>query len=47
MTGWTFRVQELEDDLILRPESGVAGIVQDELGNTYDLAGPGCSNYKP
>jgi len=26
------------------PESG---IVQDELGNTYDLAGPGYSNYKP
>lgn len=45
--GWTFRVQVLEEDLILRPESGVAGIVQDELGNTYDLAGPGYSNYKP
>lgn len=24
-----------------------ACIVQDELGNTYDLAGPGYSNYKP
>lgn len=45
--GWTFRVQVLQEDLILRPESGVAGIVQDELGNTYDLAGPGYSNYKP
>lgn len=45
--GWRFRAQELEEDLILRPESGVAGIVQDELGNTYDLAGPGYSNYKP
>jgi hypothetical protein len=46
-TGWKFRVQKLEQDLILKPESGVAGIVQDELGNTYDLAGPGYSNYKP
>ena len=45
--GWKFRVQVLEEDLILRPESGVAGIVQDELGNTYDLAGPGYSNYTP
>lgn len=45
--GWKFRVQVLEEDLILRPGSGVAGIVQDELGNTYDLAGPGYSNYKP
>ena len=46
-SGWNYRVQELEEDLILLPESGVAGIVQDELGNTYDLAGPGYSNYKP
>jgi hypothetical protein len=45
--GWTYRVQELEEELILKPESGVAGIVQDELGNTYDLAGPGYSNFKP
>jgi hypothetical protein len=33
--------------LILKPESGVAAIVQDELGNTYDLAAPGYSNFKP
>jgi hypothetical protein len=46
--GWKYRVQvELEEELILKPEGGVAGIVQDELGNTYDLAGPGYSNYKP
>jgi len=45
--GWKFRVQVLEKDLILRPESGVAGIVQDELGNIYDLTGPEYSNYKP
>jgi len=37
----------LEEDLILRSESGVAGIVRDELGNTYHLVGPGYSNYKP
>lgn len=45
--GWTFRVRVLEEDLVLRPESGVAGIVQDELGNTYDRAGSGYSNYTP
>jgi len=45
--GWKFRVRALDEDLILRPEAGVAGIVQDELGDTYDLAGPGYSNYKP
>jgi len=45
--GWRFRVQQLGQELILKPESGVASIVQDELGNTYDLAGPGYSNYKP
>jgi hypothetical protein len=37
----------LDEDLVLRPESGVAGIVRNELGNTYDLAGPGYSNYTP
>jgi hypothetical protein len=45
--GWQYRVQELEEDLILKPESGVAAIVQDELGNTYDLAAPGYSKFKP
>lgn len=44
---WKFRVRVLPEELILRPESGVAGIVQDELGNTYDLTGPGYGNYKP
>lgn len=46
-SGWRFRAQVLEEDLILKPESGIAGIVQDELGNTYDLTGPGYSNYQP
>ena len=46
-SGWSFRSQVLQEDLILKPETGVAKIVQDELGNTYDLAGPGFSNFKP
>jgi hypothetical protein len=45
--GWKFRVAVLEQDLVLKPESGVAPIVQDELGNTYDKTGPGLSNFKP
>jgi len=45
--GWKFRIQVAETNLILRHESGIVGIVQDELGNTYDLASPGYSNYKP
>jgi len=47
--GWRFRVQQLGQELILKPESGVASIVQDELGNTYDLAGPATAttNHKP
>ncbi|MFJ7147546.1 hypothetical protein ACIQVT_04980 [Streptomyces sp. NPDC100445] len=32
--------EEVQEDLILRPKNGVAGIVQDELGNTYDLSIP-------
>jgi hypothetical protein len=45
--GWKFRVALLDRDLVLKPESGVAPIVQDELGNTYDKTGPGLSNFKP
>jgi hypothetical protein len=45
--GWKFRVVVLDRDLILKPESGVAPIVQDELGNTYDKTGTGLSNFKP
>lgn len=46
-SGWKYRVQALDRDLVLKPESGVAGMVQDEFGNTYDLTGEGYSNFKP
>ena len=45
--GWKFRVAVPDRELILKPESGVAGIVQDDLGNTYDLSGPGYGNFTP
>jgi hypothetical protein len=45
--GWKFRVAVLDRDLVLKPEQGVAPIMQDELGNTYDKTGPGLSNFKP
>lgn len=45
--GWTFRVKTLEQDLIEKPEGGVATIMPDEFFNVYDKTGPGMSNYKP
>lgn len=45
--GWKFRVKTLEEDLIERPEGGVATIMPDEFFNIYDKTGPGMSNYKP
>ena len=45
--GWKYRVVELDRDLVLLPECGIATIVQDDLDNTYDLTGLGYSNYKP
>jgi hypothetical protein len=45
--GWKFRVKTLEQDLIERPEGGVATIMPDEFFNMYDKTGPGMTNYKP
>jgi hypothetical protein len=45
--GWKFRVQMLEEDLVLTPDNGVVLITQDELGNTYDRMGGPYSNFKP
>ena len=45
--GWTVRVKTLEQDLIEKPEGGVATIMGDEFFNIYDKTGPGMSNYKP
>lgn len=45
--GWRFRVKTLEQDLIERPQGGVATIMPDEFFNMYDKTGPGMSNYKP
>jgi hypothetical protein len=45
--GWTVRVKTLEEDLIERPEGGVATIMPDEFFNVFDKTGPGMTNYKP
>jgi len=45
--GWKFRIKTLDEDLIERPESGVATIMPDEFFNMYDKTGPGMMNYKP
>ena len=45
--GWKVRVKTLEEDLIERPEGGVATIMKDEFFNVYDKTGPGMTNYKP
>jgi len=45
--GWKVRVKTLEEDLIEKPEGGVATIMKDEFFNVYDKTGPGMSNYTP
>lgn len=45
--GWKFRVTILKDDLEIQAVNGVAHIVQDDLGNTYDLCADGSSNFIP
>jgi hypothetical protein len=45
--GWKFRVKVLEEDLVEKPENGVATIMPDEFFNVYDKTGPGMTNYKP
>ena len=45
--GWKVRVKTLEEDLIERPEGGVATIMKDEFFNVYDKTGPGMTNYTP
>jgi len=45
--GWKVRVKTLEEDLIEKPEGGVATIMKDEFFNVYDKTGPGMTNYIP
>lgn len=46
--GWSYKVIELEKDLVIHADqNGIAYIVQDELGNTYDLIDERTSNYIP
>ena len=45
--GWKVRITTLKEDLIEIPATGVATIMTDELGNVWDMCGPGMTNYKP
>lgn len=45
--GWTMRIKTLEQDLIEKPEGGLATIMADEFMNIYDKTGQGMTNYKP
>jgi hypothetical protein len=40
-------VAELDEDLVLTPDNGVAWIVQDDLLKTYDRCGCAYSNFRP
>lgn len=47
-SGWSYRVIILEKDLVIHADDkGIAYIVQDELGNTYDLIDEKTANYIP
>jgi len=46
--GWSYKVIQLEKELVIHAdEKGIAYIVQDELGNTYDLVDERTGNYIP
>ena len=45
--GWKVRVKTLEQNVVEKPEGGVATIMSDEFFNVYDKTGPGMTNYKP
>ncbi len=37
--GWTYRTRILDADYVVVDQEGIATVVQDELQNTYQLAG--------
>ena len=37
--GWTYRTRVLDEDYVVVDQDGIATVVQDELQNTYQLAG--------
>jgi len=45
--GWSYRVEVLDRDLVLKPDNESAVITMDDLGNVYDLVGGPYSNFKP
>jgi hypothetical protein len=45
--GWRYRVELLEQDLVLTPDDGEVIITLDDIGNVYDRVGGPYSNFKP
>ena len=45
--GYSFRTKTLEKDLVLKPTTGKATVMQDEFENTFDYLGDGSANYIP
>ena len=45
--GYSFRVKTLDKDLVLKPTTGTATVMQDKFENTFDYLGDGSSNYIP
>jgi len=45
--GWKYKVVVLNRDLTIHAVNGIAHIVQDDQGNTYDLCAGGSSNHIP
>ena len=45
--GWSYRVEVLDQNLMMAPVNGTAIITQDELQNVYDAIDPGTTNFQP
>ena len=46
-SGWKFRAAALDKELVLLAKSGSVATMPDDKENSYDLTGPGQSNFSP
>jgi hypothetical protein len=44
--GWNFRTETLDQDLTVKPVNGMARIMWDEFGQSYDALDPGTTNFQ-
>ena len=45
--GYSFRVEVLEKNLVLKPTGGLTTMMQDDFENTFDYLGDGSADYVP